>query len=112
MKHLKTLETINDGPKIGDYIIVKSNSPIVKINNFIENNIGQIINISHFENPNRYNVSIKYNNVPSNLLHFFNDTTFKNKNCFFRNFFSSDIVEYAKTLNLLKIKMDANKYNI
>ena len=113
MKHLKTLETINDGPKIGDYIIVKSNSPIYEINDFIENNIGQIFNIVKFKNSRYGNTYYtKYNNIPSEIKVYFQYLMLENKLCYYRGYDSSSIIEYSKNKENLEIILQAKKYNL
>jgi len=115
MKHLKTYETINDGPQIGDYVIIKSNSPVDAVVDFIENNIGQIIDITYPKNLyhdkiSRY--SIKYTNIPKNITSYFYNNVIKGKFCNFRKSNYSDIIEYSKNKEDLKIKLTANKYNL
>ena len=63
MKYLKTFENIKE-PQIGDYVICSEYDPgssRTELENFLSNNIGQIIN----KHPAHYYV--KYKHVPKKL---------------------------------------------
>ena len=56
-----------ESPKPGDYVICQDSIENIRLNNFINNNIGQIIKHSK---PGGY-VICKYNNIPKDILRFF-----------------------------------------
>ena len=45
MKHLKSYESLNE-PKVGDYVLMRTDSKNIDYKNFIRNTPGQIILIS------------------------------------------------------------------
>lgn len=114
MKYIKTYE--NNKPKIGDYIITNKNASyykpddiLFKIATFINNNIGVIIG----ETETSY--IVQYNNIPRNLLRFFNhsktsenETQYKN----YRYIHPKDILAFSDNIQDLNILRKANKFNI
>jgi len=72
MKYIKTYESINvtggchiddseeDEPKIGDYVICKDSESDTTFNDFIDNNIGKIVNIIRDDMP----FDVEYENIP------------------------------------------------
>jgi len=114
MKHLKTLETISNDPQIGDYVIIKSYSPVDEVNDFINNNIGQIIDISQSKYSfSKYRLSIIYDNIPSEIKQYFENNNIKGTFYDgFRDYKFSDIIEYSKNKEDLEIILSSNKYNL
>lgn len=118
MKHLKIYEIyksgitrrILDNIHKGDYVIMNHNSvfttcistyAIKELDEFLENNIGIVINVNKVNN----NISVKYHDVPFTISGFFH-------NLGYEIFEPYDIVEYASTIDELKMKLQTNKYNL
>ena len=101
MKYIKYYEEVyNDEnePHVYDYVIMISSVDTVK--NFIENNIGQIIEIDR-EN---YDVTVKYFNIPSHLKEYFVNNS--------RIFGLRKIKHWSKNKEDLIPFIQSNKYNL
>jgi len=108
MKYIKNFESIKDNPEVGDYILAKYNSKndfntsINNLKNFINNTIGIVHSLDHIRNSCYFN--IKYENIPKNIINFFDDDI--------KRFNIESIVEFDKDLEHLKFKIEAKKFNI
>jgi len=109
MKIFKFYENIEDELTVGDYILMKIDihNSMLKydkiIEHFINNTIGEVF---------RFNIDkgviVSYENVPNDIKSYFS-----NKNdLYFRNFDIDRIVEYGKTIEELKMKLETKKFNI
>jgi len=94
----------------GDYVIMNHKSVFTagistyarkELDNFLKNNIGIVTNVNNVHN----NISVKYHDVPYTISAFFHKSGYE----IFKPY---DIVEYASTIDELKIKLQANKYNL
>lgn len=104
----KLYEEMNNGdPQIGDYAIIYKNNcfnidyfdgEIQKFYKFVNNNIGIIINIT-----DNY-IRIKYQNIPENILIFFDENLTLNA--------EKKVVIYAGTKNNLEMKLSAKNFNL
>jgi len=109
MKYIKQYEELNSGlPKINEYVIcevgdVFDTYNISNLNLFLNNNIGQIVNI------NRYDIyQIKYQNIPDDISNMF--TTINNNNV--RNMRLDNILYCSKNKEELETLLSTNKYNL
>jgi hypothetical protein len=94
MRYIKTFEDIENKPRIGDYVLMRSEAGYPDVEKFVNNTIGQIYN---FEMGG--GVIIKYENPPNNY----------GKE---RMFHRSQIVAFASTIEELKLKIRTIKYNL
>jgi len=107
-------------PKIGDYVFVRDQFMKVRDDeiDFFEKNIGQIIDVDSCEpnclkklrnhyDFNRFPYLVKFENIPESIL-YYNDLFI----CNCRAFSENEIVEFFEDKETLKIKKDANKYNL
>jgi len=106
MKYIKTYETLNDFPKNGDYVICKNDYLYVAtdrddLNNFLKNNIGQIVDIQNL----KYSYIIKFNNVPTDIRDYFNTD-------YLRGFTRREILHYSKNKKDLELFINVNKFNL
>lgn len=113
----------NTNPEIGDYIIInniRSNSTeLKKLNNFLKNKIGKIIDINQSTHKKIFTIDYGFDSakkIPTlGLLHKFfyqmhvNDSDYNY--CFKSNLIENEFI-FAKTKNELIIKMKVKKYNI
>ncbi len=106
LKHLKVLDKI----KKGDYVIMNGDSVFTagvslnqkkKLKIFLKNNMGEVTNVNKVHN----NISVKYHDVSFHISNFFQTIGYQ-------IFQPYDIVEYAKTPEELRIKIELNKYNL
>lgn len=109
MKILKFYEDLTDDMKVGDYALMKivdRNSFIPSDNVFykyINTTIGKICNIRKYNG-----INILYENVPDDIKGYFGNSD----GLYERNFKFSEIVEYGRTIEELKMKLETNKFNI
>ena len=113
MKYLKKFESFNWNSlrdiKIGDYVIIDSSKLsnfMIKNNvdiyrNFLNSNIGKIINISRVLD----NIRVKYENIPDIIKDYFEED-----NSIFLH--PSKIKYFSKTIDDLKLKIDTDKFNL
>lgn len=114
MRFLKTYEymendneyTINDF-KVGDYVLIQddylfgsSNRQLKIYINFLKNNIGQI---TYVNNNNEW-IDVKFTDIPFQISNFFNKNTARYK--------TYNVIEYSNSIEELKAKMQAKKYNL
>lgn len=111
MKILKFYENIIDDIKVGDYVLIKINiskytQKQIDTEKFINSTIGKIYDID-----NRHvntDIYVLYEDVPESIKSYFNT---KN-DLYTRSFDIRRIVEYGKTIEELKLKIQTKKFNI
>jgi len=108
MKHLKTYESDETEPQVGDYVICYE--PSINLKAFIENNIGQIdkINIELLGHINSKIYYVKYDNMPEELL-------IKHKGMLVDNnraVFKEEILHISKYKEDLEPYISSKKYNL
>ena len=118
MKHLKYFEDTTEDkptkPQIEDYVTINPNSakdPDIK--EFLSNKIGQIINIENSETNDIPMYKVYYKNIPDSMKN--QDKRKGLYNIFYNNCWSisqKDILQIAPTKKDLKIKLQANKFNL
>ena len=123
MRYLKAYEDIN-GPKKGDYVIMRSRFDNPELTKFIENTIGRIyiIYYNHTETTNTIDdkdldICVIYDWIPIEIRdHNFRPAPAPNifskqggYTCFFKKNY---ILEYGKTIDDLNLKISVKKYNI
>lgn len=106
MKYLKRFEWERHDLEIGDYVICEEEG--LHISNFIKSHIGKLI---HIELNNINDITyyfIQYENIPDVLKPHFTYNNYTDV----RPMLNIEIKEYGKTPEEVKLKMDANKYNL
>lgn len=95
------------GINVGDYVIMScgylvgaSDSQKIKMKEFLDNNIGEVINV----NPVHINLTVKYHDIPFQISWLFSNNSYIFK--------PSQIVEIAPTVEDLKMKLQASKFNL
>jgi hypothetical protein len=105
MKYIKKYETIEDDPKVNDYVLCEENTNNDDVKNYIETHIGQLIDIED-KLKTIYNYKVFYKDS--------NRYFGNNGNC--RSMERNEIIFWSENIedvkNYMKIKMSANKYNI
>lgn len=98
-------------PKIGDYVICDESNITFdnkvlhkKMNYFIDNNIGLIIN----EDYKGFDYIVKYDNIPDSLMDQFSRFGLPNT----RGFNVDEVVDFSKDKEILEARIRAKKYNI
>jgi len=107
MKYIKKFETIDyyDIDE-GDYVLIKTESSLSNVREFINNNIGRVAYMNY-----NYNViTVGYNDVPKNVEGFF--SKIYPEYPYTRQFQFNRVKEFGKTIEELELKMQANKYNL
>jgi len=100
MKYIKSYESLAHTTKIGNYVIVESESIFTNVKEFINNSIGKIVDIvSNVSTP----LKVKYINIPKGIKHYFDNT---------RSFYIKQIKYISTNREDLKPFLIANKYNI
>jgi len=103
----KIYESINDGePEIGDYVICDPD--FRNLFNFINNNIGQIINYP--STTDKY--VIKYENVPESIYSFFDVNISLSGHTYKRYFQRDEIIYWSKNKEDLEHLIQSKKYNL
>jgi len=110
MKHLKEYKS---NPKIGDYVICQEDNNFRSdLNNFLLNNIGEIVSIDtlYSSDGKGYNLYVtKYDTViPIKLKNLFIFDEFSDR----RGFYPDEIIHKSENKKDLNIIIDANKYNL
>ena len=100
MKHLKSYENNNTIPKKGNYVLMSTDHLDVDVKNFINNNIGKIVNNIMSKNSS---VMIKYENVPENIEEYFIP---------YRTFSQHQILYFSPNKEDVKRQLTANKFNL
>ena len=115
MKYIKKFENIDIEPEVGDYVLMRINliDSIKKdeINNYINNTIGQIIQI----HPSTEEIRIRYDNIPDNIKDWFRnhkDWIKDNGDFYSRILQINKIVAIGKTPEEVILNRDINKYNL
>jgi hypothetical protein len=106
MKNIKNYEgffSFRSRPEIDDYVICRENIADQNLRQFLDSNVGQIIDI----NNDRSNYIVKYDDVPSELSDLFN-YGHHIPNC--RSMLRHEIIEFSKNKETLIAQ--SNKYNI
>lgn len=104
MKHIKIYEKYKEKPEVGDYILTNyffigmNRSWAYEYKEFIHNNIGQIKKIEK-------TITVKYTNIPQNILRFFDGN-----NAIQINY--SDIIYFSKNKEDIEEILTAKKYNL
>jgi len=153
MKYLRAFEEMNQSEsEIGDYVLCTNNLKVSKLNNFfsieqkyndfISNNVGQIIKITiihdFFPSRTKYTFFVKYKNIPNEILPYgfitpdyfkreqidiefdiieSNNTRYEHENyrpnyTNISSFNSNEIVYFSKNEEDVKTFIQSNKYNI
>ena len=114
MKYIKTFEiNKNKKIKIGYYVYCKenpSNSSLTdkeknKVLSFVENNIGQIVKC---DQDDKYQYTVKYENIPKELIKYFNLNLCDS--C--RYMTREEIIYFSPIKEEVELKIATNKYNI
>lgn len=110
MKYIKSYESIeNNKPKVGDYVLMKTK--VDELKSFIDNTIGILYSIDHENESDLTEYTVKYENVPPQMnWRFFSSNESDEMNC--KSFRKELLVEFAPTIEELKIKLTANKFNL
>lgn len=107
MKYIKAYENMNL-PEINDYVLMKVNLVEYKwkdeVNNYINNTIGQIIDVY----PNEENIRIKYDNIPDIIKSWFRI----DNGVYSRVIHNDQIVAIGKSIDEVIINKNINKYNL
>ena len=117
MKYIKLFETVisrdkgwrtKNQPKVGNYVICDPNIRMLrKSQNYIENHIGQIINVGEHQ------YAIQYDDPPIDPLDSdFYDTVIDGKNVKYQWFQLYQILYYSDDKEELELFLVANKYNL
>lgn len=112
------MKNITEEPQINDYVICHISTDdftgLRKELDYINNTIGQIYKILEAETlniPNRFRFYIKYNTeIPEDIKYWFGYN--KEEKRYFRSVIGENILYFAPTLEELKIKISATKYNL
>ena len=99
--------TGNDSLKKGNYVICEEPA-YPELFNFLNNNIGEVINFSTKQQ--RY--SIRYEDVPNNLFTYFYKSMRKSGLGGHRYFNFSDIKYYSDNKEELELLLQTKKYNL
>ena len=107
MKYIKYYEhSIKDELQINNFVSCRedSNETDINLKNYIKDNIGKIFKY----NPRADQYLIEFNYAPDNLK-----GRFTKRNGKYLRWFSIDnIVEFDKSIDKLKLKIQSNKFNI
>jgi len=115
MKYIKTYENKNSEPKIGDYVIIKTNHKDPRLINFFKNSVGKILNIKTEKawgtNP-LYETKF-IDEIPEELSNIW-DSPFRNKNWKTATHWVGieNIVHFSKNKEDLEPYIISNKYNL
>src|ERR1035437_1281518 len=111
MKYIKKFENIKDGPKEGDYVLMKSTMMNPDMNEFIDNNIGKILKIKPTQNYT--SLEVEYKNITIEIASKFGYNDYKNdENTGIHDFLMSSVVDYSENNQDLEYKINARKFNI
>jgi hypothetical protein len=103
MKYIKKYENFDKVPKIGDYVLMRTDSKNIDFRNFLKNNFGQIVKIGNSL------VNVKYElSINKEIFYFFD------LDCS-RSFNKKKIVAFSDNLDDLKLQLqfpETSKYNI
>lgn len=103
-----------DEPQIGDYIYCDGKNAYPEEKEFISKNIGKLVGYDWSQEPLDDSVYlIEYENIPENIINDFFYTDLQDhdyEDCYPAQM--EEIVAWAPTIEELKIKINAHKYNI
>lgn len=121
-KHIKQYEEMNKTPEVGDYVILfddtgEINDNFVDYSNFINNNVGKIIDIKSRDVSAGYldiSYDIEYENIPNNLLPLFAVKKLKNDKIIRYEMSrpESDIIFSSKNKIDAELFLSTKKYNL
>jgi len=109
----KIFEKLDDGPKIGDYVICeKSNWYPKEMRNFISTNIGTYI--KYVSDINDANYLIAYENAPDDVAKIpsFSTVFVNNKVLSAIRMHKSQILHFSNKKEDMKLIINTNKYNL
>ena len=102
MKYIKTFENAEKTPQLGDFVICKCLYGADRLNNFLENRIGQCVGFGYLDNIYK----IRYEDVPFHInLDYFD---FKNVRAMRR----TEIIAFSSNKNDIEAIIQSNKYNL
>lgn len=122
IKSFKIFEKLKEIPEVDDYAIMQILTGDFKLDNYVNNTIGQICdvqlsypdpeitaitNVELYEEIQR--IGVIYNNVPVKIRWWFSKMA---HNKYKRLYTPNKLVEFAKTKEELEMKLNANKYNL
>ena len=111
MKYIKTFEVkIVEKLDVGDYVLMcqKLNTSGQNYKNFIDNNIGKIMDIHERESV----ILLTYENIPEELLFEFRERKIGDIIFYGKWFNMLNIVEHGKTKEEVELKIHSKKYNL
>jgi len=110
MKYLKEFEIINNGqPKRGDYVIVNYNyGDFHNLNNFLNNNIGKILDINNNE------IYISYNVLEKDMLESIKTYFITYEDNIYKISLEMEYtdINFSSNKEDLEILLQANKFNL
>ena len=120
MKYIQTFEKV--GEKLtkaqkklqdGDYVIISTYNDIFpRLKSFLENNIGEVVNIRKQPIvPSSSTVMVKYYNIPKDLLNHFNVDN-DDDTLFYRSTQITNVMYRSKNKKVLEQIILNNKFNI
>jgi phenylalanyl-tRNA synthetase beta subunit len=118
MKYIKKYEDGEEiNPQIGDYVLINLKLHFYEhkreVMNFINNTIGQIINVYHYNNHDVWDdeIRVKYDDVPDTIKSYFSNK-YDSPDYYSRQVSNKKIVEIGKTLEEVQFKISQNKFNL
>ncbi len=113
MKYIKLYENVINDLKVGDYVMINvdylfgANKRELKIyKEFLKNNIGQVTYINNgFTNSGIEWFEVKFRDIPFQISKFFRDDNTE-------RYKINNIIHHSDTIENLKIKIEADKYNL
>jgi hypothetical protein len=119
MKYIKLFEDIDNNLhdlQVGDYVICYCSDPdrdfdADSINSFLSNSIGLVFEPSSnyeesfLKKQGYFKYPVKYDNVPDDMLNYFNSSDY-------RYMYFKEILHWSSNREDLEIYLDINKYNI
>jgi len=108
MKYINSFKNLQSGPKIGDYVLIKTLSSDTDFRDFITNNVGQISDIdTRFMSKN---IIVTYKFVPEKLKEWMTKTYNSDINT--RSFRFSQIEHFSSKKEDIEEIIAAKKYNL
>lgn len=115
--NFKIFENTKELPKIGDYILARTNSELPGVKEFINNTIGVVVDITYNDliYPEKPEMIVHYKNVPKGNVRSWFGLKYPNSihignNC--TSFLPDDIVVFASTKEELELKLDVKNFNL
>jgi len=99
-------------PQKGDYVFCLNNTGVIfsKIDQFLDNNIGQIEIIDNKEEIYKY--VVRYKNVPIDIQYYFRTNTVATDGFCRLNMSRREITYFAPTREELRLILKTSKYNL